>query len=96
MASIVVDATYEDGVLKPSEPLPLCEHATVRVIVESHAEHVSSDVSEKETLQSPQQSLGEKIVALSRDIPNEVLNSWPTDGASQHDHYMYGSPKSSE
>ncbi|MGO8747600.1 MAG: antitoxin family protein [Thermoguttaceae bacterium] len=33
--AIVVEATYEDGVLKPAQPLPLGEHQKVRVIVES-------------------------------------------------------------
>jgi predicted DNA-binding antitoxin AbrB/MazE fold protein len=32
--SISVEATYEDGVLKPSEPLPLKEHEKVRITVE--------------------------------------------------------------
>jgi predicted DNA-binding antitoxin AbrB/MazE fold protein len=31
--AIVVEATYEDGVLKPAEPLPLEEHQQVRVLV---------------------------------------------------------------
>ncbi len=35
--TLVVDATYEDGVLKPSEPLPLKEHETVRLTVQSQA-----------------------------------------------------------
>ncbi len=30
---IVVEATYEDGVLKPSEPLPLAEHEKVQITV---------------------------------------------------------------
>ncbi len=30
---IVVDATYENGVLKPSKPLPLSEHEQVQVEV---------------------------------------------------------------
>jgi predicted DNA-binding antitoxin AbrB/MazE fold protein len=29
--SITIDATYEDGVLKPSSPLPFKEHEMVRV-----------------------------------------------------------------
>jgi predicted DNA-binding antitoxin AbrB/MazE fold protein len=33
--TITVDATYEDGVLKPAQPLPLSEHAQVRVTVEA-------------------------------------------------------------
>jgi predicted DNA-binding antitoxin AbrB/MazE fold protein len=31
--SITVDATYEDGVLKPKEPLSLAEHAQVRITI---------------------------------------------------------------
>ncbi len=31
--SIVVDAIYEDGVLKPVEPLPLAEHEKVQITV---------------------------------------------------------------
>lgn len=31
--SLDVEATYEDGVLKPARPLPLREHQTVRVTV---------------------------------------------------------------
>lgn len=33
-----IDATYENGVLKPSTPLPLQEHAKVRVTVQDLAE----------------------------------------------------------
>jgi predicted DNA-binding antitoxin AbrB/MazE fold protein len=32
--AITVEAVYEDGVLKPGQPLPLKEHEKVRVIVE--------------------------------------------------------------
>ena len=32
--AIVVEATYEDGVLKPAQPLPLGEHEKVRVTIE--------------------------------------------------------------
>jgi predicted DNA-binding antitoxin AbrB/MazE fold protein len=32
--AITVDATYENGVLKPAEPLPLEEHDKVRVTIE--------------------------------------------------------------
>ncbi len=33
--TICVEATYENGVLKPVEPLPLNEHEKVRVTIES-------------------------------------------------------------
>jgi predicted DNA-binding antitoxin AbrB/MazE fold protein len=32
--AIVIDATYESGVLKPAGPLPLAEHELVRVTIE--------------------------------------------------------------
>jgi len=32
--AIVVDATYENGVLRPAQPLPLDEHEKVRVTIE--------------------------------------------------------------
>jgi len=30
---------------------------------------------------------------FTKDIPEDVLAKLPTDGAVQHDHYLYGSPK---
>ena len=31
---MTIEAIYEDGVLKPSQPLPLEEHETVRITIE--------------------------------------------------------------
>jgi predicted DNA-binding antitoxin AbrB/MazE fold protein len=31
--AIVVEATYENGVLKPAEPLPLAEHEKVQITI---------------------------------------------------------------
>ena len=77
--AITVEAVYANGVLKPSQPLPLKEHEKVRVTVEAG-----------------QPSLAQRIVALAHDLPPEVVDAWPTDGASQHDHYLYGAPKRPE
>jgi hypothetical protein len=30
---------------------------------------------------------------LMKDIPDEELEQLPVDGAREHDHYLYGSPK---
>jgi hypothetical protein len=35
----------------------------------------------------------EIITELSSEIPVEEWAKLPTDGAEQHDHYLYGSPK---
>ena len=37
--------------------------------------------------------LWERLVALSEQIPQEELASFPTDGARNLDHYLYGAPK---
>ena len=33
---------------------------------------------------------------LMQDAPPDVLEQLPTDGARNHDHYLYGAPKQSE
>ncbi len=43
---ITVEATYEDGVLKPKQPLPLDEHARVRITIDEEAAWRSSRVRE--------------------------------------------------
>jgi predicted DNA-binding antitoxin AbrB/MazE fold protein len=77
--SFTVEAVYENGVLKPAEPLPFKEHERVNVTVEPK-----------------QPSLAERIVARARALPPEVLDRLPPDGATQHDHYIYGTPKRPE
>ena len=44
---------------------------------------------------SPEQSkpFGLFVKELVADIPQEVLDTLPTDSAEQHDHYIYGTPK---
>lgn len=89
--TITVDATYEDGVLKPAQPLPLSEHEKVRVTVEPQ---VVVDVRGPEIGKEPARpTLAEKLIALANALPEEVVARLPSDGASQHDHYIYGTPK---
>ena len=37
----------------------------------------------------------ESFTTFAQSIPPEVLDRLPTDGAANHDHYLYGSPKQS-
>ncbi len=37
----------------------------------------------------------ESFTTFAQSIPPEVLDRLPTDGAVNHDHYLYGSPKQS-
>lgn len=47
-------------------------------------------------LEPARPSLAEQIAALARNLPPDVLAQLPTDGAAQHDHYLYGTPKRPE
>jgi hypothetical protein len=38
----------------------------------------------------------EKILEIARELPDDVVAQLPTDGAEQHDHYIYGLPKRDE
>lgn len=41
----------------------------------------------------PAKTLWDAIQDIVKDVPDEVWERLPTDGAEQHDHYLYGSPK---
>ncbi len=41
----------------------------------------------------PRKHIADAIAEEMRDVPLEVMALMPTDGASQHDHYIYGWPK---
>lgn len=38
-------------------------------------------------------SLGEKLKSLMSDVPPDVWDKLPRDGAEQHDYYIYGTAK---
>jgi len=40
-----------------------------------------------------QKPIWEIAVELMKDVPEEDLEKLPTDGATEHDHYIYGTPK---
>jgi hypothetical protein len=44
-------------------------------------------------IERPMQTAAEIILSRMRNIPPEVMATMPKDGASQHDHYIYGWPK---
>ena len=94
--TITIDAIYENGVLRPLQPLVLKEREQVRVTVEPRVERVAEVETGEAAYESAQPSLGERIAALARDLPPDVIDSLPDDGASQHDHYIYGTPKRPE
>jgi hypothetical protein len=49
--------------------------------------------SQQSALVKEQQPFWRYVEDLITDIPPEVLDTLPSDGAEQHDHYLYGTPK---
>lgn len=90
--TITVEATYEDGVLKPSQPLALAEHEKVRVTVEPQSQCAGVDETAPQ-VESSIASLAEQIAARARSLPPGALDALPDDLAAEHDHYLYGTPK---
>ena len=41
----------------------------------------------------PLQTAADIVLRHMRNVPPEILATMPKDGASQHDHYIYGWPK---
>jgi predicted DNA-binding antitoxin AbrB/MazE fold protein len=68
--SLTIQATYENGVLKPKAPLQLVEGTEVQVTIVSMDEEVDP-----------------------LDAVIGIGDSGRTDGADEHDHYIYGTPK---
>jgi predicted DNA-binding antitoxin AbrB/MazE fold protein len=77
-------AVYENGVFRPLEPVRLREHQEVTLVL---------DTAEDETSAAIEKPIWQVAEDLVRDIPQDVLDSIPTDGAAQHHHYLYAVPK---
>ncbi len=41
----------------------------------------------------PSKPLGQILADLGKKIPAEEMAKMPSDGAANHDHYIYGTPK---
>ena len=45
------------------------------------------------TVERPLQTAADIILSRMSKVPPEIMATMPKDGASQHDHYIYGWPK---
>lgn len=94
-----VNAIYEQGVLKPLEPLDLKDQELVSLSIDKVGGNSPGLVEEGETffdiikLPDDERPVWERIATLAAALPEEVIAALPIDGASEHDHYIYGLPK---
>jgi len=49
--------------------------------------------SAEPSAEPPMQTAADVVLARMRNVPPEIMATMPKDGASQHDHYIYGWPK---
>jgi antitoxin component of MazEF toxin-antitoxin module len=84
--STILKADASGAVLLPAE---LCRAAGVAPGADLVAEVQDGRI----VLERPRLPVWERIISLTADAPPEELEKPPTDGASQHDHYLYGTPK---
>jgi predicted DNA-binding antitoxin AbrB/MazE fold protein len=75
-------ATYVDGVLKPSSPLPLADGAEVEVTV------VSCEVA---VAPQPIAQVESQLQQLAEKVPAAEWEMLPCDLTDRLDHYLYGS-----
>jgi hypothetical protein len=48
------------------------------------------------SVEHPLQTAAEIVLIHMRNVPPEIMATMPKDGASQHDHYIYGWPEKEE
>jgi hypothetical protein len=61
--------------------------------LEAWIEKLAEPTEPNSPAERPLQAAAQIILDSMRDIPPEIMATMPTDGASQHDHYIYGWPK---
>ena len=72
------------------QALPEDEQDRVARLMLDAAEAVHKDNGEGAVEQRP---IWEVIPEMMKDVPEEELDKLPSDGAAEHDHYIYGTPK---
>ena len=61
--------------------------------LEAWIEKLAEPIALNPPVERPLHTAAQIILDSMRDIPPEIMATMPTDGASQHDHYIYGWPK---
>jgi len=79
--------------------IELADEEQAALTAKARAQGVSAEQYARQLLQRalrsspPGRSLAARIREIWADMPDEIRAKLPADGASQHDHYIYGVPK---
>jgi hypothetical protein len=83
-----MSANLEQAILKKLQTLPDSKQQEVLALVDEMLKEDHEPSSPKNI-----RPIWEIITELSAQVPMEEWEKLPRDGAEQHDHYLYGSPK---
>lgn len=72
-------------IVEKLQQLPLEQQQEVLDFVES--------LVQKRPARASHQTIWDRIDEIVKQVPEEAWDRVPTDGAEQHDHYLYGAPK---
>lgn len=67
--------------------------AVAGLTLEAWLKQLAGTAEEKTPAVQPLRHIADVILENMKDVPPEVMAKMPEDGASQHDHYIYGWPK---
>ncbi len=76
--------------LDRAQGLPEDEQDRVARLMLDEIEALGKENGERELQHKP---ISEVIQEITKDVPDEVWETLPKDGAAEIDHYLYGSPK---
>lgn len=65
----------------------------IRTLDEEQQKEVLAFMKNLERNRTPLKRLSELVDECFKDVPPEAFVQLPTDGAENHDHYLYGAPK---
>ncbi len=82
-----MSANLEQAILEKLQALPDEKQEEVLALVDQMLREEQPQT--RETVRP----IWEIITELSAQVPMEEWEKLPSDGAEQHDHYLYGSPK---
>ena len=82
-----MSANLEQAILEKIQALPDKKQEEVLAIVDQMLKEGETQSRENA------RPIWEIITELSAQVPMEEWEKLPSDGAEQHDHYLYGAPK---
>lgn len=93
MTQQLMTIIQEAEALSVEEQLTLIAHLAQNVKAVAGQSELKMQPAEKVEASSANKSIWQIAADFSKDLPEEVLAQLPNDGAVEHDHYIYGTPK---